>query len=55
VLFDLPTFQSKGFTLEDPQISGGQFSGEAGEENWLNTNATAVLINRYNGTLVRGE
>lgn len=28
---------------------------EAAEEDWLNQNATPVLVNRYNATLLRGE
>ncbi len=28
---------------------------ESGEESWFDDNATAVLINRYNGTLVKGD
>jgi prepilin-type N-terminal cleavage/methylation domain-containing protein len=28
---------------------------EAAEEKWLNENSTPILVNRYNGTLLRGE
>ena len=30
-------------------------SAEAAEERWIDENSTPLLINRYNGTLVRGE
>ncbi len=30
-------------------------TGEGSEEGWLDVNATPILINRYNGTLIRGE
>ena len=40
----------------DPQFAGGGYDDdEAREERWLDQNATPVLINRYNGTLIRGE
>ncbi|HEX3355964.1 MAG TPA: prepilin-type N-terminal cleavage/methylation domain-containing protein [Tepidisphaeraceae bacterium] len=39
----------------DPTYSGANYTTESGEEKWLDENATAVLINRYNGTLVRGD
>ncbi len=47
----------------DGEISGTSGSGSNGpyvkeeqdEENWLDANATPVLVNRYNGTLVRSE
>jgi len=54
VLYDEDTFKNAGGTDEDPQL-GVANTSEVGEENWLDTNATPVLINRYNGTLVRGE
>jgi type II secretory pathway pseudopilin PulG len=41
----------------DPTYSGANYnsSTEKPEEQWLDDNATAVLINRYNGTLVKGN
>ena len=41
----------------DPQVeSGGRITpAEQKEEAWLDANAVPVLINRYNGTLIRGE
>jgi type II secretory pathway pseudopilin PulG len=66
VLFDQEAFRNQFGTDtdpygdEDPQMqgSGGQItpgSPEGKEEAWLDQNATPILINRYNGTLIRGE
>ena len=56
ILFDQQTFDNRGFSLGDAQITGAAYSaGELGKESWLDENATSVLINRYNGTLVKGE
>lgn len=52
VLFDRSVFLEKkdqGFGDDDPAV------GDSAEENWIDQNATAVLINRYNGTLVKSE
>jgi len=57
-LYDAEPFRSLGFTDGDPQFdpSVGAYGGnELKEEQWLDQNATPILINRYNGTLVRGE
>ncbi len=64
VLFDRDRFQSAGFTDSDSCITFGGtpynspnangFS-EADEENWIDQNSTALLISRYNGTLIRSE
>jgi hypothetical protein len=35
--------------------TGGEGTKEKEEENWLDNNSTPLLVNRYNGTLVRGE
>jgi prepilin-type N-terminal cleavage/methylation domain-containing protein len=37
----------------DPQSS--YTANERAKENWLDANATPLLINRYNGTLIKGE
>jgi len=44
VLFDAETFRNatNGFT-------------SAQTDDWLDANAAPVMINRYNGTLVKGE
>lgn len=62
VLYDAETFRNLDFTDGDPQLGdpnvgnyAGSGSREAKEEQWLDQNATPVLVNRYNGTLMRGE
>lgn len=58
VLYDAEPFRSLGYTDNDPQFdpSAGSYAGqEKSEEDWLDKNASPVLINRYNGTLIRGE
>ena len=56
VLYDAEPFRGRGSTPEDPQVRGGAFTTEEqDEEKWLDQNGLPVLINRYNGTLVRGE
>ena len=52
VLFDQETFQNAGGTDADNSPSA---SAEVNEEQWLDTNATPIFINRYNGTLIRAE
>jgi hypothetical protein len=59
VLFDVDAFRNQ-FTDADPQVdpSLGSYnsSGPEGlEETWLDQNALPLLINRFNGTLVKGE
>ena len=61
VLYDAEPFRGSGHTDGDPQLRDttagnySQNSNEFKEEEWLDENAFPVLINRYNGTLVRGE
>jgi hypothetical protein len=63
VLFDQESFRNLFGTPQDPdgdrdpQVeSGGRITpAEQKEEAWLDANAVPVLINRYNGTLIRGE
>ena len=56
VVYDEETFSNQGFSQNDPQLGGAPGSQpETAEETWLDTNAVPVLINRYNGTIVRGE
>lgn len=67
VLFDEDEFAGvfregrAGDTGEDPDFqyhSGVVFPGatnEEDEETWLSENGTPFLVNRYNGTLIRGE
>ena len=54
VLFEEDQMKDKfGDYYADPIFTTGVTEG--GEESWLDENATAVLINRYNGTLVKGN
>ena len=60
VLYDRDAYASQKFPTIDPTFSGSNYStgatpSESDAELWLDTNATPLLINRYNGTLVRGE
>jgi type II secretory pathway pseudopilin PulG len=67
VVFDKATFEGQGFssTQLPSQLSSsasststtntGYISGEQSIDTWLDANATPLLINRYNGTLVRSE
>ncbi len=37
-------------------MTGGTYATqERGEEGWIDDNSVPLLINRYNGTLIRGE
>ncbi|HEV2294385.1 MAG TPA: prepilin-type N-terminal cleavage/methylation domain-containing protein [Tepidisphaeraceae bacterium] len=58
ILFDRDAFSNNG-NLEDPQAQPDTIAyntgGEPAEENWLDENGTPLMVNRYNGTLVRGE
>lgn len=55
VLFDRESFKSTG-NDGDPQVGAAAWTqAEAAEESWIDDNATPLLVNRYNGTLVRGE
>jgi type II secretory pathway pseudopilin PulG len=61
VLFDREAFKAQGFTDGDtgmdPVVTSytGGSPSELTEETWLDTNSTPILINRYNGTLIRAE
>ncbi|MGB7156607.1 MAG: hypothetical protein WBD40_00990 [Tepidisphaeraceae bacterium] len=55
VLFDREAFLNNG-SNDDPQAANTLITaGELGEEQWIDANSVPLLINRYNGTLVRGE
>jgi hypothetical protein len=54
VLFERDAFNGAGWTATDPQVSGGS-SEATTEEAWLDQYAIPMLINRYNGTLVKAE
>jgi hypothetical protein len=64
VLFDRENFEGQGFAAgdqfkgqTDPRAVGGGSYGalEQEEEQWIDDNSIPVIVNRYNGTLVRGE
>jgi prepilin-type N-terminal cleavage/methylation domain-containing protein len=59
VLYDAETFRSLGYTNSDTQFDYSptrpNWTDERAEEDWLDKNAAPVLINRYNGSLIRGE
>jgi type II secretory pathway pseudopilin PulG len=65
VLYDQAAFADKGFTDADaalsigefspPQVAGGPGSAEATEETWLDQNASPLYLDRYNGTVLKGE
>lgn len=59
--FGLVLFEREPFAANwndaDVQVSGGTYvnSTEPAEEQWIDQNATPLMVNRYNGTLIRGE
>jgi hypothetical protein len=62
VVFDREKFIGQNFTDADPLYDNATgsavksaFVNEAGEETWLDQNAQPLLINRFNGTLVRQD
>lgn len=56
VVFDKSAFANNGGTDDDPQIQSlGYSTSEKDEEDWIDNNALPLIINRYNGTLIRGE
>ena len=63
VLYDRESHDNQNFPPHDPELDPNVSYGSTGasppsaadEEAWLDVNATPLLINRYTGTLVRGE
>jgi hypothetical protein len=58
VVFQREAFVSQGFPTNDAAYSPQTVqytSASQLEENWLDQNATPLLINRYTGTLIKGE
>jgi prepilin-type N-terminal cleavage/methylation domain-containing protein len=58
ILFDEPTFAAQNFTDGDPAVDStlAYLNGpEQNEESWIDGNGVPFLVNRYNGTLMRGE
>jgi hypothetical protein len=51
-------FSGQGsFTRDDAQVRapGNPDSAEQAEEQWIDEHATLAMINRYNGSLLKGE
>jgi type II secretory pathway pseudopilin PulG len=56
VLYNLEQFKNAGGTAGDPQWTNATYgSEERAEEIWLDRNSVPLLVNRYNGTLIKGE
>ena len=59
VLYDEENYRTAGGTNDDPLNDNQQYTAngynEPAEELWIDQNALSLMINRYNGTLVRGE
>ena len=67
VVFNAEAFRGFDYTDSDAQVAGSGFlnaagaslSGyggqEQGEEDWIDKNSIPLMVNRYNGTLIRGE
>jgi hypothetical protein len=68
IVFNAEAFNGQGFTEEDTQVGGSGFPNSKGaalpgygggpeqkEEDWLDQNSIPLMVNRYNGTLIRGE
>jgi prepilin-type N-terminal cleavage/methylation domain-containing protein len=58
VIFDSEAFKNAGGAADDDQIklNGSTYNqSEKDEEAWLDDNGKSLLINRYNGSLIKGE
>ncbi len=63
VVYQRDAFLNQNFPIADPAYNyannaqQGQYQGstQQQEENWLDQNATPLLIDRYTGTLIRAE
>ncbi len=58
IMFDRESFLNNWNNIDsqvDPKGAGGYAAGERAEESWLDQNSVPLMINRYNGTLLRGE
>ena len=56
VVYDEQNFRTAGGSNGDPLNDNAALNAnESAEESWLDQNALSLLVNRYNGTLVRGE
>ncbi|HYO08441.1 MAG TPA: prepilin-type N-terminal cleavage/methylation domain-containing protein [Tepidisphaeraceae bacterium] len=56
VLYDEEQFRAAGGSQEDPLNENAAITqAEQNEEKWLDGYSLSLMVNRYNGTLVRGE
>ena len=59
VVFNREAFVTQGFSATDPvyDYSTGSvsYTNEAAEEQWLDNNAQPLLIDRFNGSLIRQD
>jgi hypothetical protein len=58
VLYDEQQFRTAGGSQDDPTNDNQNVAAngpEWNEELWLDANSLSLMVNRYNGTLVRGE
>jgi hypothetical protein len=57
VLYDEENYRTAGGTPTDPTNDNVTYTNtsEPAEEAWIDQNALSLMVNRYNGTLVRGE
>lgn len=60
VLYDLGTYNGQGTVNAIQSVLNAASPAtinyiDSAQESWLDSNSTPLLINRYNGTLVRGE
>jgi hypothetical protein len=55
-LYDATAFKAAGYDDDDPLVNDQTYTpAEANEEKWLDNESLSLMINRYDGTLVRGE
>ncbi|MBV8782515.1 MAG: hypothetical protein JO353_14050, partial [Phycisphaerae bacterium] len=55
VLFDQAAFTGAGGSMSPQTIWFGTTYNQKPQDDWLDQNATPLLINRFNGTLVRAQ
>jgi prepilin-type N-terminal cleavage/methylation domain-containing protein len=59
VVFNREAFVTQGFSATDPvydyPTGSAPYTNEAAEEQWLDNNAQPLLIDRFNGSLVRQD
>jgi Tfp pilus assembly protein FimT len=55
VMFDQEAFRGAGWNDADPMIDGQANAAETQEEDWLDENATLLIVHKYRGTLGRAE